>query len=122
MDVAADPIRLTLTSLAKVPAARHKVRRLAAPLLGDDKASDVEVMVAEAVGNAFVHGHGDPTVTVVRDGERLRVEVHDDGPGFMVAGRPDHGRGLSIVDAYASRWGLDLTESGTCLWFEVDSQ
>lgn len=118
MDLQAAPIRLT--SPAKVRAARRRIRRLAAPLVGDETAYSVEVMASEAISNALIHGHGAPTVTVVADGKCLRVEVHDEGPGFVVAGRTDHGRGLAIVDALADRWAMVRDGDGTCLFFEVD--
>jgi hypothetical protein len=31
----------------------------------------------------------------------------------------ESGRGLAIVDALASRWGVDRFEGGKSVWFEV---
>ena len=118
MDVAITPIRIV--AAAKVPSARHKIRRIAERLVGADRAGDVEVMASEAVGNAWLHGTGDVTVTVTCTPVSLRVEVCDQGPGFAVAGRVDHGRGLTIIAALADRYGLDRTDGRTRLWFEVD--
>lgn len=118
MDVAASPIRIT--SAAKVPAARHRIRRTASPLVGSDRARDVEVMVSEAIANAWLHGTGDVTVDVTCTASALRVEVRDHGPGFAVAGRVDHGRGLAIIAGLADRYGLDRADGCTRLWFEVD--
>lgn len=119
MDLPTAPIRLT--SPAKVRAARHRIRRLAAPLVGDEAAYSVEVMASEAISNALIHGHGTASVTVVCDEKVLRVEVRDEGPGFAVAARTDHGRGLAIVDALADRWAMVRDgDSGTCVFFEVD--
>lgn len=118
MDLVAAPIRLT--SPAKVRAARHRIRRLAAPLVGDEAACSVEVMASEAITNALIHGHGEATVTVVCDEKCLRVEVRDDGPGFAVAARTDHGRGLAIVEALSDRWAMVADDGGTCVFFEVD--
>lgn len=118
MDLAAAPIRLS--SPSKVRAARHRIRRLATPLVGEEAAYSVEVMASEAITNAVIHGHGVPTVTFAVDEKCLRVEVRDEGPGFAVAARTDHGRGLAIVAALADRWAMVTDADGTCLFFEVD--
>lgn len=120
MDLAIAPIQVT--SPAKVPAARHKIHRFAAALVPPTVADDVELMAAEAIANALVHGHGGAAVTVAVLENALRVEVLDHGPGLAVAARVDHGRGLTIIAALASRWGTDTGDTGTCLWFEVDRE
>lgn len=118
MDLAIAPI--TVTSPAKVPAVRHKIRRFAAAVLDDDRVFDVEVMLGEAVANALIHGHGDPVVTVTCTEKALRIEVHDHGPALLVARRVDHGRGLAIVNGLAARWAMETSSTETCVWFEVD--
>lgn len=118
MDLPATPIRLT--SPAKVRAARHKIRRLAVPLVGDEAAHSIELMASEAISNALIHGRGKASVTMLCDETCVRVEVRDEGPGFVVAGRTDHGRGLAIVEALADRWAMVADEAGTCVFFEVD--
>lgn len=120
MDLAIAPIRLL--SPAKVPPARHKIRRFAATIVGPAAAGDVESMAAEAIANAFVHGLGGAFVTVTVLEKALRVEVRDHGPGLSIATRVDHGRGLTIINALAARWGTETGEAGTCLWFEVDRE
>jgi anti-sigma regulatory factor (Ser/Thr protein kinase) len=113
---------ISLRSAAKVPAARHKIHRLATAIVGPDVAEDVELMAAEAIANALLHGCGGASVTVAVVGRALRVEVRDQGPGFAVARRVDHGRGHTIIAALASRWEFvpSVNGAGTCLWFEVD--
>lgn len=118
MDLAAAPLRIT--SAAKVSATRHKIRRLVEPLLGAEKAADVELMASEAVGNAWLHGTGPVTVAVSCTATTVRVEVRDQGPGFEVARRVDHGRGLTIIAALSDRYGLDRAGGQTCMWFELD--
>jgi len=120
MDLVAAPLRVT--SLAKVSTARHKVRRITLPLVGADAADRVELLVSEGLTNALLHGHGTATVAVSCQGQGVRVEVRDDGPALKVVGRVDHGRGLTLVGALASRWGLDRADTGTCFWFEVDRE
>jgi anti-sigma regulatory factor (Ser/Thr protein kinase) len=82
-----------------------------------------ELVVSELVTNAVVHGAGQIRLTVDLDEDRLRVEVTDEGSGFehAVRGIPFHevrGRGLAIVDAAASRWGIH--EGTTHVWAEVE--
>ena len=55
----------------------------------------------------------------LRDGA-LRVEVRDPSRGASAArSDPGEGYGLQLVEALASRWGVD--DDGTHLWFEVDA-
>ncbi|SFP91951.1 ATP-binding protein [Actinomadura madurae] len=105
--------------------ARRLVRERAAKVVADDTLlDDVELMAAEAVANAILHGSGLVTVDVATDGERLRVEIADDGPAQSDPHRRprlDHGRGLTVIDALADEWGLDQTTRRTRLWFVVDA-
>ncbi|NDU75561.1 ATP-binding protein [Actinomadura sp. DSM 109109] len=104
--------------------ARRAVRERAAKVLTDETLlDDIELMTAEGVANAVLHGSGLISVTVATDGRRLRVEVCDDGPAAREPrgrARVDHGRGLTVIDALAGEWGLDQTPSRTRLWFLVD--
>ena len=118
MDLATTPLRVA--SAAKVPAIRHKVRRFAEPLVGAGRARDVELAAAEALANALLHGTGPVTLTASCADRVLRVEVRDQGPGFAVARRVDHGRGLAIVAELADRYGLDRADGFTRQFFEVD--
>jgi anti-sigma regulatory factor (Ser/Thr protein kinase) len=118
MDLTSQPF--DVASRAAVPASRHKVRHFAVTFVGHEAADDVEWMLAEGLANALLHSLGGVTVTVAVTEKALRVEVRDLGPGLLVARRTDHGRGLAIIEALAARWDLDISEVGTCLWFEVD--
>ncbi|GAA2165918.1 ATP-binding protein [Actinomadura napierensis] len=101
--------------------ARRTVRELAAKVVArEDLLDDVELMSAEAIANAVLHGSGTITVTVETDGRRLRVEVSDEGPvrdDLHGRRRLDHGRGLTVIDALADEWSLDQTPHRTRLWF-----
>ena len=83
---------------------------------------EVELLVSELVTNAVVHGHGEVEVAVRLLPERIRFEVIDDDPS-MPAPRhePDaeSGRGLALVEALSSDWGVEPTGSGKSVWFEV---
>ncbi|MDL4773842.1 MULTISPECIES: ATP-binding protein [Thermomonosporaceae] len=107
-------------------AARRTVRERAAKVISDATVlDDIELMSAEAIANAVLHGSGVTRVSVSTDGHRVRVEVRDDGPGradLFGRGRIDHGRGLAVIDALSTEWGLEQTPRQTHLWFEVDVQ
>ncbi len=120
MDLATRPLKVSTP--AQVHAAHHRIRDLAGKLLDADTAHSVHVMASEAMTNGILHGHGSVTVTVSASPASLRVEVRDDGPALKVAGRVDHGRGLTLIAALAARWDLTVGEAGTCLWFEVDRE
>lgn len=118
MDLATKPLRVATP--AQVHAAHHRIRGLAAQIVGAVAGYDVALMACEAMTNAVLHGHGTVTVTMSCCDDSLRVEVRDDGPGLKVAGRVDHGRGLTLIAELAARWELTVDEAGTRLWFEVD--
>lgn len=70
---------------------------------------------ANLVGNALEHGGGTVEVSVRAVGDRVSVEVTDDGPGLPVplleltararGGRGSRGRGLAIAAEIAARHG-----------------
>jgi anti-sigma regulatory factor (Ser/Thr protein kinase) len=123
------------------PAQVRTARRfVVASLAGRRVAVDrdvVALLVSELVTNAVVHsasGRADGTLLVAyqlaREGPdpkrlRLRVEVRDLGsPGYPrrcphaleSSGR----RGLEVVEALASRWGVGCHPRGRVVWFELE--
>lgn len=87
----------------------------------------LQLLATEVVGNAVRHaaldGGAPISLRVFLDVDRMRVEVHDSGPGFdPVVPEPDPGsptgRGLFLVDALSSDWGVGR-EAGTTVWFEI---
>jgi anti-sigma regulatory factor (Ser/Thr protein kinase) len=93
----------------------------------DDLAEALRLVVSEVVTNSLLHGKAgqDGCVElVVKPGrERLRLEIVDDGSGFMPHPRtaaPDEpgGWGLYLVDSLADRWGVDSSQ-GTRVWLEM---
>jgi anti-sigma regulatory factor (Ser/Thr protein kinase) len=82
-----------------------------------------QLAVSELATNAYLHGRGRITLRADLDRDRLLVEVSDEGSGFERVVRPHHlqglgGRGLKIVDAEASRWGI--RDGATRVWFELE--
>jgi signal transduction histidine kinase len=115
------PVSLVLPpETASVPEARHFVDR---SLPGTCWAEEVTLLVSELASNAVRHAGTPFTVSLQCDGTIVRVEVADDSSGMPVAQRPPPdaitGRGLLIVDALATRWGVEPTSSGKTVWFEL---
>jgi len=103
--------------------ARRALTEWIGDTLDDDDLAKATLMVSELVTNAVVHGYGSITLRGELNEARLLVEVIDQGDGFEHTVRKHHfdsigGRGLTIVDADASRWGIH--EGTTHVWFELE--
>ena len=117
---------LTDLSLLPVPTvsqvARSGVRDRFAGALGRNTMADLELVVSALVTNAFDHGRGIIHLDLAHDGDELHGSVTDRGHGFAYENRTvgDHelrGRGLSIVAALVTRWGIN--EGSTHVWFHM---
>jgi anti-sigma regulatory factor (Ser/Thr protein kinase) len=113
----------------------HEVRNvrefIAQVVDGCPVADDVVLLASEVVTNAIVHtasGSGGTFTVVVQPGGRMiRVEVHDGGSETPPDVRPaddlaGSGRGLSLVDSLATRWGHLGDPNGRVVWFEAEWQ
>jgi anti-sigma regulatory factor (Ser/Thr protein kinase) len=108
---------------AAVSEARSVVRLSLEPT--DEDLIDLVVLLAdEVVTNAVVHGAGPIDLAVDANEERVKVVVGDRSEVRPLPRRApryaEDGRGLSIVEAIASRWGVSATEVGKSVWFEID--
>jgi anti-sigma regulatory factor (Ser/Thr protein kinase) len=83
-----------------------------------------ELLVSELVTNAINHGRTTCLLELTATSTVLRAAVADDGggaPQLRYAGpEAESGRGLAIVEALASRWGVEPTSSGKVVWFELN--
>jgi anti-sigma regulatory factor (Ser/Thr protein kinase) len=103
--------------------ARHFVRQLLGTFPRDLVAT-AELLTSEVVTNALVHAANEAVLTVELDCDHLRVEVLDadektDLVPRSVGSASEHGRGLAIVDALASSWGVESRDAGKAVWFEI---
>jgi anti-sigma regulatory factor (Ser/Thr protein kinase) len=109
--------------------ARHWVMRTVADAgVGGSVNQVVELLTAELVSNAVLHG---PDGGAVRVGVRVsngtvRVEVGDEGGGSPRVRHPEptasSGRGLALVEALSDTWGTQPRGprgEGKVVWFEV---
>ncbi|MGH3361786.1 MAG: ATP-binding protein [Nocardioides sp.] len=103
---------------------------------------DVALCVTELGANAALHGAAAfMSVTLTTKHERVTVSVEDDGqvlgsavvpradysvdvaPGpHALADEPTTGRGLAIVAALATQWGVDITADGKKVWAEFGQE
>lgn len=81
------------------------------------------LLTSEVVTNAFLHGRSNAHLRVDISPLRMRVEVGDDNvrPPQLAEPQPEatNGRGLLIVDALATDWGVHTTQHGKSVWFEI---
>src|SRR5436305_1244106 len=93
-----------------VPLARRFAKIVLAGL-EDELVGDVELVVAELVTNAALHGQPPVVMGIAASEGRVRLEVEDSGRALPmeVVQRSDAmtGRGLSLVAALTSSWGVE---------------
>lgn len=122
------------TSVAVVrEAAREELRQWG---LASEWCDDVVLVISELVTNAIVHTDSGVVSCRLRGGPQIRVEVGSEGrslsrsdacspSGFRPpdeAGPPDEGgRGLLVVEALSTAWGLEVaaTGAGWTVWAMV---
>ena len=88
----------------------------------------VTLLASEMVTNAMVHTEGPATLELRRDGDtvRLRVSDADTRPPQLREGpepdlESDGGRGMVLVEALSSSWGVEPSGSGKTVWADVDA-
>ncbi len=86
----------------------------------------VLLVVSELATNAVLHARTPFVVRMSGDGGSVRVAVFDTSDGRPEPGSPDPaavtGRGLGIVDALASAWGVEPAEGGKWVWAELAAE
>jgi anti-sigma regulatory factor (Ser/Thr protein kinase) len=118
-----DDIYLELPRRPDAPAvARRELQQRLGEVLHQDVLHDLYLVVSELVANAVRHGRGEIHLRLMRDAGDLRGEVIDGGGGFEhdvreVGSLATSGRGLLIVEALTTRWGVH--EGTTHVWFEM---
>ena len=91
----------------------------------EDVTDVVQQLVSELVTNSVEHADtSDVRVLLVHANGTLRLDVTDDDvvslPVLAQPGVDDvSGRGLAIVDALSSRWGVRITACAKTVWCEL---
>ena len=94
------------------------------PPAAASRLDDAKLLVSELVTNAVVRALSPVDLRVIESDDAVRVEVHDRSERIPTISHaaPDaeSGRGLSIVDRLADRWGtVRMPELGKAVWFEL---
>ena len=113
--------------LAAEPQSAGSARRFVESTLEDWDCADslevVKLLVSELVTNAVLHAGSDAEVVVQLTPSVLHVEVLDQSPVMPVLRRPGEddtsGRGLALVDNFATAWGTRRLAHGKSVWFDV---
>ncbi|MDG4763238.1 SpoIIE family protein phosphatase [Solwaraspora sp. WMMD406] len=126
--------RVRLPADRRTPAtARAVVRSVLAEAALDELVNEALLLTTELSTNAVVHAGTELIIEVVADPDGLTVTVTDfaAGPIEQVAALPrndrqditevsERGRGLLLVDHFASRWGTTHLRTGKGVWFRLD--
>lgn len=96
--------------------------------MSPSRLQDTLLLATELVTNAVLHGAPPITMTIEVTGSPpvVRISVTDCNQRAPQLRSSDRGaiagRGLSVVDALASRWGVQrLPTGGKTIWFEVQT-
>jgi anti-sigma regulatory factor (Ser/Thr protein kinase) len=108
---------------ASVGTARRYVAQQLVSLGVADPDAGAELVVSELVTNAVMHARTDIVLRVVSTEDGTRIDVADESaavPGLRLA-RADasRGHGLTLVEHFAHRWGVERTPTGKIVWFLV---
>jgi len=114
-------------------AARAIVRSVLLEAGQPELLNEALLLTTELCTNAVEHAATELDLEVVADPAGLTVEVTDFAPSRidgLVVGKPnatpdigevpERGRGLLLVDHFASRWGTTHLRSGKGVWFRLD--
>lgn len=127
LDESSTGLELELPCDPHAPAAARRAVEPLAQGLPDDVRFNLRLLVSELVANSVRHGglNGGGTVCIRArlEPDRVHVEVHDRGRFDWRAPEPhvtdaEGGRGLPLVAALSTRWGLTF-DAGTIAWFEL---
>jgi anti-sigma regulatory factor (Ser/Thr protein kinase) len=119
------PPPLTLPFTLEAPALARQYLRTYASHLPEPDLDDALLMTSELVSNAIEHGQPTIVLQVNFDPPHVTVDVFDDGSGdplldLTSVPTDDHGRGLKIVDAISTRWGITQhPDTGKSVWFQI---
>jgi anti-anti-sigma factor len=117
-------VRRAVVRLAPLPTTPRRARQLVADACEQwgiaQLTGPATLVVSELVTNAVLHAGTDIDLSVALRGDYLHINVRDTDP----TGRPaiqeqpegPGGRGLGLVDVYASAWGTRSSPDGKTVW------
>ncbi len=125
----ADRAQWTLPSRGGSPSQARKLaaRWLAERQIVGSAADSVVLVCSELVTNVVLHASGPVLFAVGLSGRAVLVEVGDTAPDAGMLGpqgsgaRATSGRGLAIVEALSSEWGVSVESSSKTVWARVEA-
>jgi len=110
-------------ALSSVPQARRFAQEKVIEWHLDGLLDDVSMVVSELTANAITHARSDCQLRMSLSDGRLRIEIVDAGFGTPEpqphSVTEEHGRGLHIIDALTSAWGMEVVPGhGKVVWAE----
>jgi anti-sigma regulatory factor (Ser/Thr protein kinase) len=108
-------------------AARSFVSSAVGQLLGQNASAalceDLELIASELVTNAVRAGSETIGVSLALEDDRVVIRVSDEASGWPEARDADiydtGGRGLPLVSAISTSWGVRLSPNGKVVWAEL---
>src|SRR4051794_13329096 len=125
-DGAGQPLASFSPTLESVPQARRMVTDFVQGRVEREVADAAELLSSELAANAVTHAGTDFVVSADLTEGVLTVAVTDrddqDTP-LVVDAAPGatSGRGMQLVEAYSSRWGVEELDRGKRVWFQLDT-
>jgi anti-sigma regulatory factor (Ser/Thr protein kinase) len=111
-----------------VPSAVRAARRLVESRLrswgGHVRLDDAAIVVSELAANAVAHARSAFRVSISRSDAAVLISVEDlsrDRPMVDTSHEALAGRGLVLVDAICSRWGVETGPHGKRVWAEIST-
>ena len=110
--------------LPRDPGHARQIVRTVLRGLPRESIADAELLTSEVVSNAIVHADGALVLAIKLHEDKIRIEVLDQSgttrlePQLLEPSR-ERGRGLAIVEALASSWGVEPRSRGKAVWFEL---
>lgn len=110
--------------LASVRTARQFVDEMLLEWKIDDLRDDALLVVSELTANAITHAQSPCLLRLSVNDSALRIEVVDTGAGTPEpqpsSNTKEHGRGLHLITALTSAWGMELIPGeGKLVWAEL---
>lgn len=88
-----------------------------------DLVETATLCVSEIVTNALLHAGTAVQLDIELHPSTVRVEVRDGGAAPPERVEADvesvHGRGVAIVELLSDAWGVEPSDTGKCVWFEL---
>jgi anti-sigma regulatory factor (Ser/Thr protein kinase) len=110
--------------LPRGPASIAEARRFVSEAIADPEMREIaQLLTSELTTNAVRHGAGEFFEVRVRLDGTVRVEVIDESTEVPKRAEPSSrqagGRGLLLVESFATDWGFEVRPSGKTVWFEL---